>query len=84
MSVLQECEIPIMIIECCSQEKTFVRYYALLGSRFCMVKREFQVGPTWAAATWFWGPHGSGQLLQRRGVSDCGWCGWAAAGHPAS
>ena len=25
-SPLQECEIPIMIIECCSQEKTFVRW----------------------------------------------------------
>lgn len=44
LCVLQECEIPIMIIECCSQEKTFVRYYALLGSRFCMLRREFQVG----------------------------------------
>lgn len=32
-----------MIIECCSQEKTFVRYYALLGSRFCMLRKEFQV-----------------------------------------
>jgi hypothetical protein len=42
--VLQEPEIPIMIIECCSQEKTFVRYYALLGARFCMLRREFQVG----------------------------------------
>jgi MA3 domain len=40
---LQEPEIPIMIIECCSQEKTFVRYYALLASRFCMLRREFQV-----------------------------------------
>lgn len=40
---LQEPEIPIMIIECCSQEKTFVRYYALLGARFCMLRREFQV-----------------------------------------
>ncbi|KAF8062096.1 Cwc22 [Scenedesmus sp. PABB004] len=38
----QEGEIPIMIIECCSQEKTFVRYYALLGARFCMLRREFQ------------------------------------------
>ncbi|KAF6265057.1 hypothetical protein COO60DRAFT_1697935 [Scenedesmus sp. NREL 46B-D3] len=37
-----EPEIPIMIIECCSQEKTFVRYYALLGARFCMLRREFQ------------------------------------------
>lgn len=63
--VLQECEIPIMIIECCSQEKTFVRYYALLGSRFCMVKREFQVGPTWAA-TWR-----GGQWLDRMCASDC-------------
>jgi hypothetical protein len=44
LPVLQECEIPIMIIECCSQEKTFVRYYALLGSRFCMLRKEFQVG----------------------------------------
>jgi len=40
---LQEGEIPIMIIECCSQEKTFVRYYALLGARFCHLRREFQV-----------------------------------------
>jgi hypothetical protein len=40
---LQEGEIPIMIIECCSQEKTFVRYYALLGARFCMLRREYQV-----------------------------------------
>eukprot|EP00879_Flechtneria_rotunda_P006154 GHRR01006471.1.p1 GENE.GHRR01006471.1~~GHRR01006471.1.p1 ORF type:complete len:946 (+),score=354.04 GHRR01006471.1:464-3301(+) len=38
----QEGEIPIMIIECCSQEKTFVRYYALLGARFCHIKKEFQ------------------------------------------
>ncbi|WIA38159.1 hypothetical protein OEZ86_001514 [Tetradesmus obliquus] len=38
----QEPEIPIMIIECCSQEKTFVRYYTLLGARFCMLRREFQ------------------------------------------
>lgn len=36
-----------MIIECCSQEKTFVRYYALLGARFCMLRKEFQVG--WGA-----------------------------------
>eukprot|EP00775_Hariotina_reticulata_P008000 gene8000-8198_t len=38
----QEGEIPIMIIECCSQEKTFVRYYALLGARFCLMRREYQ------------------------------------------
>lgn len=32
-----------MIIECCSQEKTFVRYYALLAARFCLLRKEFQV-----------------------------------------
>eukprot|EP00890_Picochlorum_soloecismus_P004799 jgi/Picsp_1/531/NSC_00528-R1_pre-mrna-splicing factor cwc22 homolog len=37
----QESELATMIIECCSQEKTFVKYYALLAERFCKLKREY-------------------------------------------
>lgn len=37
----QEHELATMIIECCSQEKTFIKYYALLAERFCKVKREY-------------------------------------------
>jgi pre-mRNA-splicing factor CWC22 len=37
----QEGELATMIIECCSQEKTFIKYYALLGERFCKLKREY-------------------------------------------
>lgn len=31
----QEIELCSMICECCSQEKTFLRFYALLAARFC-------------------------------------------------
>lgn len=42
----QEQEIPIMILECASQERTYIRYYGLLGARFCMLRKEYQVrGP---------------------------------------
>ncbi|OQR92959.1 nucampholin [Thraustotheca clavata] len=39
----QESEICSMLIECCSQERTYLRYYGLLGQRFCLVRREYQV-----------------------------------------
>jgi len=26
-----------MVIECCSQEKTFLKYFGLLGARFCVI-----------------------------------------------
>lgn len=32
----QEPELCAIIIECCSQEKTFLRFYALLAQRFCL------------------------------------------------
>ncbi|OQR91047.1 nucampholin [Achlya hypogyna] len=38
----QEKEICSMLIECCSQERTYQRYYGLLGQRFCLIKREYQ------------------------------------------
>lgn len=38
----QEKEVCSMLIECCSQERTYLRYYGLLGQRFCLIKREFQ------------------------------------------
>ena len=33
----RECELINMIIECCSQERTFLRYYGLIGARFCLL-----------------------------------------------
>jgi pre-mRNA-splicing factor CWC22 len=36
-----EHELATMIIECCSQEKTFIRYYALLAERFCKLKAAY-------------------------------------------
>jgi len=38
----QEIELCNMLIECCSQERTYLRYYGLLGARFCLVRREYQ------------------------------------------
>lgn len=32
----QEPELVRMIIDCCSQERTFLRFYALLAQRFCV------------------------------------------------
>ncbi|KAK4791355.1 hypothetical protein SAY86_031768 [Trapa natans] len=38
----QEMELCIMLLECCSQERTYLRYYGLLGQRFCMINRVHQ------------------------------------------
>jgi pre-mRNA-splicing factor CWC22 len=35
-------ELCVMLLECCSQERTYLRYYGLLGQRFCMVNRIYQ------------------------------------------
>jgi pre-mRNA-splicing factor CWC22 len=35
-------ELNIMLLECCSQERTYLRYYGLLGQRFCMINRIYQ------------------------------------------
>ena len=32
-----------MLIECCSQERTYLRYYGLLGQRFCLMDRRWCV-----------------------------------------
>eukprot|EP00879_Flechtneria_rotunda_P017703 GHRR01018556.1.p2 GENE.GHRR01018556.1~~GHRR01018556.1.p2 ORF type:complete len:123 (-),score=14.95 GHRR01018556.1:446-814(-) len=72
-----------MIIECCSQEKTFVRYYALLGARFCHIKKEFQVhamaGSTdgtvpiqWPSAVWLGRPASSMPCAAGLGASERG------------
>jgi len=37
-----EAELANMLIECCSQEKTFLRYFALLARRFCMISSVYQ------------------------------------------
>ncbi|GAB4835181.1 hypothetical protein Ancab_000090 [Ancistrocladus abbreviatus] len=38
----QEMELCIMLLECCSQERTYLRYYGLLGQRFCMLNKVYQ------------------------------------------
>lgn len=35
----QEPELPSMIIECCSQEKTYSKFYGLIGERFARINR---------------------------------------------
>ena len=35
----REEELPSMIIECCSQERTFNKFYGLIGERFCKLNR---------------------------------------------
>ncbi|KAF9625308.1 hypothetical protein IFM89_021247 [Coptis chinensis] len=38
----QEMELCIMLLECCSQEQTYQRYYGLLGHRLCMISEIYQ------------------------------------------
>ncbi|GLU23118.1 hypothetical protein SLE2022_391470 [Rubroshorea leprosula] len=38
----QEMELCIMLLECCSQERTYLRYYGLLGQRFCLINKVHQ------------------------------------------
>jgi pre-mRNA-splicing factor CWC22 len=39
LPVGQESELPSMIIECCSQERTFEKFYGSIGERFCKLNR---------------------------------------------
>ncbi|XP_073285275.1 uncharacterized protein [Primulina huaijiensis] len=38
----QEMELCTMLLECCSQERTYLRYYGLLGQRLCMLNKVHQ------------------------------------------
>ncbi|KAJ0764237.1 putative MIF4G-like, type 3, initiation factor eIF-4 gamma, MA3, MIF4G-like domain superfamily [Helianthus annuus] len=38
----QEMELCTILLECASQEKTYRRYYGLLGQKFCMINRVYQ------------------------------------------
>lgn len=38
----REMEVCSMIIECCAQERTYMRFYGLLAQRFCQVDRIYQ------------------------------------------
>ncbi|KAL7469430.1 hypothetical protein ACHAXS_009689 [Conticribra weissflogii] len=38
----RESELINMIIECCSQERTFLRYYGLVSGRFCLLNERWQ------------------------------------------
>jgi pre-mRNA-splicing factor CWC22 len=37
----REGELCNMILECCSQERTFMRYYGLVGKQFCLISRVY-------------------------------------------
>ncbi len=37
----KEMELINMLIECCSQERTFLRYYGLIASRFCLLHQRW-------------------------------------------
>ena len=39
----KEIEICTMLIECCAQERTYLRFYGSLGERFCMINKNYQV-----------------------------------------
>jgi len=47
----KECELINMIIECCSQERTFLRYYGLVSGRFCLLNERWQLAFEEAFAT---------------------------------
>nr|GMD84160.1 pre-mRNA-splicing factor CWC22 homolog [Ipomoea batatas] len=38
----QEMELCIMLLECCSQERIYLRKYCLLGQRLCMINKVYQ------------------------------------------
>eukprot|EP00730_Choanoeca_flexa_P019206 TRINITY_DN9375_c0_g1_i1.p1 TRINITY_DN9375_c0_g1~~TRINITY_DN9375_c0_g1_i1.p1 ORF type:complete len:883 (+),score=172.91 TRINITY_DN9375_c0_g1_i1:61-2709(+) len=38
----QESEVCNMIVECCAQERSYIKFFGLLAQRFCQVNREFQ------------------------------------------
>nr|GMD19427.1 pre-mRNA-splicing factor CWC22 homolog [Ipomoea batatas] len=38
----EEMELCIMLLECCSQERTYLRNYGLWGQRFCMMNKVYQ------------------------------------------
>lgn len=42
LKLLLQMELCIMLLECCSQERTYLRYYGLLGQRFCMINKVHQ------------------------------------------
>jgi pre-mRNA-splicing factor CWC22 len=37
-----EVELSNMLIECCSQEKTYMKYYGLIAARFCMISTAYR------------------------------------------
>ncbi len=39
----QEIELVNMIIQCCIQERTYLRFYGLLGERFCLIKDAYKL-----------------------------------------
>lgn len=38
----QEIELCTMIVECCAQERTYLRFYGLLAARFCFLDKTYQ------------------------------------------
>ncbi|RYY69394.1 hypothetical protein EON63_23725, partial [archaeon] len=38
-----ETELCNMLVECCSNERSYLRYYGLMGQRFCMIHHKYQM-----------------------------------------
>lgn len=39
----QECELCNMLVECCSQEKGYNKFYGNIAARFCLAQRRWMV-----------------------------------------
>jgi pre-mRNA-splicing factor CWC22 len=37
-----EMELTNMVVECCTQERSYLKFYGLLAARFCDLQREYQ------------------------------------------
>ncbi|KAK1868042.1 hypothetical protein I4F81_010538 [Pyropia yezoensis] len=53
----RDAELMNMLLECCTQERTYLRYYGLLGARFCLLGRGYQAAAEAAFATSYAGAH---------------------------
>lgn len=39
----QEKEVAAMILDCCAQQRTYEKFFGLLGQRFCLLKQEYMI-----------------------------------------
>jgi hypothetical protein len=46
-------ELCLMLVECCSQEKTYLKYYGFIACRICLLNRVYQVIFQWVFFSFF-------------------------------